>query len=67
MAAVLATALPLVPRIGVLSDTCIAARLRGIVCRWVVDPVTVRPVARWEPDGEDRKPILHLRLVRACA
>ena len=67
MAAILATALPIGPRIGVHPDVSPVVRPRPcrMVCRWVVDPETGRLVASWEPDAQRRKPILHLRVVRA--
>lgn len=67
--AVLATALSFESAIAARPDTTAVParpRPRRMVCRWIIDPVRGRLVCAWEPDERPRRrPILHLKLVRA--
>jgi hypothetical protein len=67
MAAVPATALTFGSFTVSRPDAASVPRRRVVmVCRWVRDPATGGLVCVWEPDPEPRRrPIRHLRLVRA--
>jgi hypothetical protein len=69
MAAVLATALSFGSVFADRSDIAVApARTlpSRMICRWVTDPESGQLVCLWDPEEESRRrPILHLKLVRA--
>lgn len=67
MAAVLATALSFAAAVAARTDSTATLARHGprrMVCRWIVDALSGRPVCTWEPEEDSpRRHIPHPRLV----